>query len=110
MATRSWQELIERRASAFTEAAQLQLQPPDLAALANKTVILGVIDIVSQRSRHRRSLRSGSGLLSPTLPAERTAHHRRPTCGMTYLSAIGAVGKAASAYGGARIVRNDLTG
>ena len=81
------------------EAAQPELDPAVLRALADKTIVLGVLDLDSARSRRR----SGSPTDPPALevvPPERLVV--APDCGMKYLPREVAFRKLEAMVAGAR--------
>ncbi len=90
------------------EAAQPALDLDVLAALAGKTVMLGVLDLstaeVEAAETVAARIRTGLKVLLPErlMPA--------PDCGMKYLPRTSAFGKLRALSQGAAIVRRELTG
>ena len=90
------------------EAAQPKLDLSVLAALADKTVMLGVLDLSTAEVETAETVagRIRAGL--KTLPPERLMP--APDCGMKYLPRASAYGKLQALSQGAAIVRRELTG
>jgi 5-methyltetrahydropteroyltriglutamate--homocysteine methyltransferase len=89
------------------EAAQPKLDLGILAELANKTIMLGVIDLsdpgVESRDRVAARIRAGLAWVKP----ERLVV--APDCGMKYLPRETAFGKLSAMCEGARLVRTELS-
>ena len=76
-----------------------------LADLPGKTIILGVLDLWTTRSRRRRGRRAHP----PRAAARaRRAHHLAPDCGLKYLPREVAFGKMKAMVAGAAQVRATL--
>ena len=88
------------------EAAQPGLDPRCCRDLPGKTIVLGVLDLGSTRSRRRRSSPTGSARALEVVPPERLVV--APDCGMKYLPRELAFRKLEAMVAGARLVREDL--
>jgi 5-methyltetrahydropteroyltriglutamate--homocysteine methyltransferase len=100
-------ELNECRASQISlEAAQPNLDPAVLGGLPEKTIVLGVLDLVAEdvESADIVATRIRRGL--EVLPPERLVV--APDCGMKYLPRERAFAKLQAMVAGARLVREDL--
>ena len=90
------------------EAAQPRLDLSVLKELRKKTVMLGVIDLGTERVETPQAVaeRIRAGLKQ--IPAEQLV--LAPDCGMKYLSREAAFGKLKALADGAAIVRRELKG
>ena len=90
------------------EFAQPRLDPSVLAALAGKTIVLGVLDLstneIEPPSVVADRLRAALAFVAPDRLVA------APDCGMKFLPRAVAAGKLAALVEGAAIVRADLTG
>jgi 5-methyltetrahydropteroyltriglutamate--homocysteine methyltransferase len=90
------------------ETAQLQLKPEDLAVVADKTIILGVIDIVNVEVESPEVVAERIRAVLPFVAAERIIPST--DCGMKYLPREVAEAKLDALVAGAWIVRKELAG
>ena len=90
------------------EAAQPGLDTAALEALANKTVIVGVLDLGDNTVETAETVADRIRTALTYLPAEKVMV--APDCGMKYLSRDVAFGKLKALAEGAAIVRADLNG
>jgi 5-methyltetrahydropteroyltriglutamate--homocysteine methyltransferase len=88
------------------EAAQPRLDLGVLAALAPKTVMLGVIDLADPAVESAGEVARRIRAALKHLPAERLV--AAPDCGMKYLTRASAFGKLQALAGGAALVRREL--
>ena len=86
------------------ETAQSGLDLGVLSDLADKTIILGVLDLSTPRWRRPRSWRSGCAGRSTSSPPEQVV--LAPDCGMKYLPRESAEGKMRAMAGAARLLRD----
>jgi 5-methyltetrahydropteroyltriglutamate--homocysteine methyltransferase len=88
------------------EAAQLQLHPSDLAKVAQKTIVLGVIDIVDPAVETPEIVADRIRAALRVVPPERLI--AATDCGLKYLPREVAFAKLVSLVEGARRVRAEL--
>jgi len=88
------------------EAAQAGLDPATLEPIAHKTVIVGVLDLASDRAETAEQVAERIEAALRVVPAERL--QVGPDCGMKYLSRELAFAKLRALVEGARIVRERL--
>ena len=90
------------------EAAQPGLDAAALEALANKTIIVGALDLADDTVESAEIVAARIRTALQYLPAEKVMV--APDCGMKYLSRAVAFGKLKSLAEGAAIVRAELAG
>jgi 5-methyltetrahydropteroyltriglutamate--homocysteine methyltransferase len=88
------------------EAAQPNLDPAVLRALAGKTVVLGVLDLGSEEVESPETVADRIRRALDVVPPERLV--AAPDCGMKYLPRERAFRKLESMVAGARLVGEDL--
>jgi 5-methyltetrahydropteroyltriglutamate--homocysteine methyltransferase len=88
------------------EAAQLQLHPSDLATVARKTIMLGVIDIVNPAVETAEIVADRIRAALQVVPPERLI--AATDCGLKYLPRQVAFAKLVALVEGARLVRAEL--
>ncbi len=89
------------------EAAQPRLDPAVLAPLAEKTVIVGVLDLADEQAETPEQVAERIEAVLRVIPPERL--QVGPDCGMKYLSRDLAFAKLRALVEGARIVRERLS-
>jgi len=100
-------ELGSSRADVIAiEAAQSRLDPAVLEPIAHKTVVVGVLDLASDRAETPEQVAERIEAALRVVPAERL--QVGPDCGMKYLSRELALAKLRALVEGARIVRERL--
>ncbi len=103
------EELADARVQQVSvETAQPGLDCSTLAKLANKTVILGVLDLSTETVESAEAVAARIRRALPHVPAERLMV--APDCGLKYLSREAAFGKLKALAAGAALVRRELTG
>jgi 5-methyltetrahydropteroyltriglutamate--homocysteine methyltransferase len=90
------------------ETAQPNLDCTALANLADKTIILGVLDLSTETVEAAETVAGRIRRALPFVPAERLM--AAPDCGLKYLSREAAFGKLQALVAGAAVVRRELTG
>jgi 5-methyltetrahydropteroyltriglutamate--homocysteine methyltransferase len=88
------------------EAAQPNLDPNVLREVAGKTIVLGVLDLGSDRAESAEEVAARIRRALDVLPAEKLV--AAPDCGMKYLSRDLAFRKLRALVAGARLVRDEL--
>lgn len=103
------EELADARVQQVSvETAQPNLDCSTLAKLANKTIVLGVLDLATEEVETPETVAARIRRALPHVPAERLMV--APDCGLKYLTRAAAFGKLQALVAGAAIVRRELTG